>query len=368
MSSSAYRRFLGHSSSRLSAIVVSMGLAMPTMVGAQDDPAPCVEETRGAPDAQFDRAVSHIDLWRADEAGNRAAGQNEYAEIFLKPKLRFDTKTSFAPTTNGFLLQINKTRQADPSHEFPTGPLAWKEWKLFLPRILKEPDQTPARRIALYVYLGDTLLHGGFYSLTDDSAEAVNGEKPTREFVIVRRNDETIGESEFDHRLAEALTSEKSDAPFKISIAPDHDPDYLISAIIEREALKAAIASGDRNLAALRDEARTGACEPGTPNVDCFMTTAACDTLGLDDDCWELRTLRRFRDDYMANATEGSGDIATYYATAPDIVRKISTRPDAPRVWKQLYGRYILPSAIMARLGLNRMAHQHYRRMMEFVG
>ena len=45
---------------------------------------------------------------------------------------------------------------------------------------------------------------------------------------------------------------------------------------------------------------RTAADEKCTPPEGCFITTACCEALGLDDDCFELRTLRRYRDQVLA--------------------------------------------------------------------
>src|SRR5690606_29479169 len=49
-----------------------------------------------------------------------------------------------------------------------------------------------------------------------------------------------------------------------------------------------------------------GADPNGSFNFDdatewgCFLTTATCQVVGLADDCWELTTLRHFRDGWLA--------------------------------------------------------------------
>lgn len=101
--------------------------------------------------------------------------------------------------------------------------------------------------------------------------------------------------------------------------------------------------------------------------LPCFFTTAACETVGLADDCWELRTLRKFRDGPMQSMPGGSEDVATYYVEAPGIVRAISQRPDADTIWLSTYWFSILPAAIAARLGADKIARKIYSRTMEHM-
>ncbi|MEJ0012886.1 MAG: CFI-box-CTERM domain-containing protein [Bauldia sp.] len=102
----------------------------------------------------------------------------------------------------------------------------------------------------------------------------------------------------------------------------------------------------------------------GSGQGSCFITTACCTMIGLPDDCAELTTLRHFRDTVMAKSPEGRRDIARYYATAPAILAEIARR-GAERDLLRLYFRYIVPSALAARLGLNALAWWTYRRMMQ---
>jgi hypothetical protein len=86
--------------------------------------------------------------------------------------------------------------------------------------------------------------------------------------------------------------------------------------------------------------------------------------LGLPDDCFELRTLRRYRDETLAAMPGGNAAIAAYYLVAPSILDRL---PSEDRVMRLLsvYARFILPSAIAARLGLNALAYRLYARMMD---
>lgn len=102
-------------------------------------------------------------------------------------------------------------------------------------------------------------------------------------------------------------------------------------------------------------------CTP--PAEGCFITSACCDALGLSDDCFELRALRRYRDRMLAASPQGREDIALYYALAPAVLAAL---PEAVRRKRllSLYRRFILPSALAARFGLNRLAYRFYARMM----
>jgi hypothetical protein len=126
------------------------------------------------------------------------------------------------------------------------------------------------------------------------------------------------------------------------------------------ETLRAGLAwASERKaaLAALHDE---GKC---TPPEGCFITTACCEVLGLGDDCFELRALRRYRDTVLAETPGGPAEIAAYYALAPLILARL---PQAARVSRlcSVYARFILPAAVAARLGLNALARRLYKRML----
>lgn len=96
----------------------------------------------------------------------------------------------------------------------------------------------------------------------------------------------------------------------------------------------------------------------------CFLTTACVGMIGLDDDCFELETLRRFRDGVLARQPHGGADIATYYRHAPRIVAAIRNAASPKRELARIYARYILPSAIFARFGGHRLARRIYTAMM----
>ncbi|HZP09899.1 CFI-box-CTERM domain-containing protein [Methyloceanibacter sp.] len=129
---------------------------------------------------------------------------------------------------------------------------------------------------------------------------------------------------------------------------------------LDCESLRKALdwaAQRQSELAAQYDEQK---CTP--PESGCFITTAACEVLGLDDDCFELTILRRYRDEVLAKRPGGEVEIARYYAIAPLILARMPESTRRARLLG-LYARFILPAALAAHFGLNALAYRLYRRM-----
>lgn len=84
-----------------------------------------------------------------------------------------------------------------------------------------------------------------------------------------------------------------------------------------------------------------GWCDEGSGSSSsssgCFLTSACVKHLGKPDDCMELQTLRQFRDQHMAQTTEGLALIKQYYATAPQIVQKIDSSDDKASYYDGIY-------------------------------
>jgi hypothetical protein len=130
---------------------------------------------------------------------------------------------------------------------------------------------------------------------------------------------------------------------------------------LDGETLRAALAWASDRQAKLAEVYAEDAC---TPPPGCFITSACCEALGLDDNCFELRALRRYRDDVLARQPGGTGDIARYYTLAPVILAQIP-RASRLQLLRWLYARFILPAAIAATFGLNTLAYRLYARMIE---
>jgi hypothetical protein len=104
--------------------------------------------------------------------------------------------------------------------------------------------------------------------------------------------------------------------------------------------------------------------EQCVPPKGCFITTACCEVLCLPDTCFELRALRRYRDEILAGTPDGRAAIELYYALAPALLTALEGEK-RKEILRALYARFILPSAIAAHLGFDRLALKLYVRMMQ---
>jgi hypothetical protein len=111
----------------------------------------------------------------------------------------------------------------------------------------------------------------------------------------------------------------------------------------------------------LADKLAQGVCEYD----DCFVTSATCGYLGLTDDCWELTQLRAFRDNYLLTLPKGNSLVDRYYDNAPKLLQVINRHKSKSNILLGLYFKDILPSAVLARLKLNRIALWRYMAMMK---
>lgn len=75
----------------------------------------------------------------------------------------------------------------------------------------------------------------------------------------------------------------------------------------------------------------------------CYLTSACTAARGLPDDCYELQTLRRFRDEWLKQQPDGILLIARYYEVAPKIVAAIDTREDRLAVYDGIYQDLVMP-------------------------
>jgi hypothetical protein len=99
---------------------------------------------------------------------------------------------------------------------------------------------------------------------------------------------------------------------------------------------------------------------------DCFITTACCEVLGLDDNCFELRSLRRYRDHVLTRTPGGPDAIARYYRLAPALLARLRADSNGfDHTMQVVYARYVMPSALAARLRLNGLAYRLYVRMLD---
>lgn len=92
----------------------------------------------------------------------------------------------------------------------------------------------------------------------------------------------------------------------------------------------------------------------------CFITTAVCKDDDKPDDCYELETLRKFRDEYMLTNPEYSKLVEEYYETAPAIVASINNRLDREEIYEMFLVDYITPAIKAIENGDNKLAFDIY--------
>lgn len=135
--------------------------------------------------------------------------------------------------------------------------------------------------------------------------------------------------------------------------------------IYEPSTINEALALASDALGQTTRHFKSGACKTRTYAGGgvgaCFLTTAAVETIGLADNCWELEALRTFRDDWLIHQPRGKKDIALYEREAPAIAERLRTDP---KRLTRLYFTGILPSAVAARLGLKKTARRIYAHHM----
>ncbi|WP_099468000.1 CFI-box-CTERM domain-containing protein [Konateibacter massiliensis] len=75
----------------------------------------------------------------------------------------------------------------------------------------------------------------------------------------------------------------------------------------------------------------------------CYITTAVCETLGKEDDCYELVLLRQYRDHFLLKQEDGEEVISEYYNIAPTIVKRINKMSNSGEIYKSVWENYLNP-------------------------
>ena len=73
----------------------------------------------------------------------------------------------------------------------------------------------------------------------------------------------------------------------------------------------------------------------------CFITTATCLSLGKGDNCYELNTFRKFRDEWLLKQPGGEKLVEEYYTVAPLIVESINSLPEKHKVYATIWSKYL---------------------------
>ncbi len=96
-------------------------------------------------------------------------------------------------------------------------------------------------------------------------------------------------------------------------------------------------------------------------STGCYLTSACVEEMGLPDDCYELTTLRGFRDTYMKSTLEGRAEVEEYYRIAPLIVSAIDRDPDKDSILRGIYDNLIIPCIKLIEEEEYEKAHALYR-------
>ena len=81
----------------------------------------------------------------------------------------------------------------------------------------------------------------------------------------------------------------------------------------------------------------------GDRSGGCYLTSACMYSKDLPDDCYELETLRHFRDTWLSETEKGKEIIKMYYEIAPKIVSSINDKPNSKSVYDMIYKKMVLP-------------------------
>lgn len=98
-------------------------------------------------------------------------------------------------------------------------------------------------------------------------------------------------------------------------------------------------------------------------SVFCYITTAVCKSLGRPDDCYELNTLRSYRDTYLLSTEEGRRMVDEYYNIAPTIVKRIDREENAGSIYQHIWETYINPCIKLIENGENEKCRELYSSM-----
>lgn len=77
---------------------------------------------------------------------------------------------------------------------------------------------------------------------------------------------------------------------------------------------------------------------------NCFLTTACVTHRGLADNCTELNTLRRLRQEHMCNNPEGEAMLQVYDRLGPALVNAIRSADNKEEILEYMYQKMILPA------------------------
>ncbi len=100
-----------------------------------------------------------------------------------------------------------------------------------------------------------------------------------------------------------------------------------------------------------------------TKKEGCFITSATCLSLQKPDNCYELKTFRDFRDNWLSKQPDGDKLITEYYTIAPAIVDYINKMPYKDEIYKSIWTDYLSNCLLLIEEGQNEEAKKIYINM-----
>jgi hypothetical protein len=70
---------------------------------------------------------------------------------------------------------------------------------------------------------------------------------------------------------------------------------------------------------------------------DCFLTTACTKYFGLNDDCYQLQTLRNFRDQHLSKSPQGRKLVEQYYLIGPRLVEALESDKNRSLLFDEIF-------------------------------
>lgn len=295
-------RPLGHTRRRLLALLAASGAASPAFAAAAQEPPPCRAEQRVGP-------------WMLTTNGRLWALEAPARLALLREGLRAGPEA--------------------PRIAFRGGPEGLQSL------LARFPDLAGAPGLSMKGVRAEILIDGMPAGGAALNSAPANFDPPFWDYA-------------FDGGLAQSLVSggaRRAEARLVRHIAGRVEA--LASASAELDGAGQALGRALELAEGERRRMQAGQCR------GCFLTTACVAAAGLDDDCWELRQLRRFRDEWLARRPGGLAEIEAYYREAPAIAAALGRKEALA-----LYRRVVLPCALLARAGFMEAAHRRYRAMM----
>lgn len=315
------------------------------------------------------------------------------ASFTLKPS-RIKKNIATIEETNASL-QI--TRSDSPNGQATSG--LWNKWSFIFPQLIAKDvlpmfEKPGAVGVSIYLDSIENRVYGGSFTSQDyenSKAFKVDGvsKKNYNAGIFTHESNSYLNQPESmqvkegepgfedyqkgirvleDHRLKELkkitkwIESDSTEGKLIVRISTEFIGDQYVEFEYDKTDIVRLRLQAEKELLAIEAKHKANECKPYSS--DCFLTTASCDTVGLTDNCWELETLRAFRDNWLQHQENGYEDILEYYYTAPKIVEAVNALDNNQTVWLSLYARYIVPCAILIKCGQYKWARKRYTKMM----